>query len=517
MVDLSAEGSPRERASAAALLSEALLSIGDVEGARAAARDALTREPAHEAGLMALVNALWASGRKVEAVEEIAAAEKRIAPAASWLQRIARWEATRGMDEAARRHARLALASVAATSGPSPDAMGVVAEVLLQAGDPEGAERELRAALALRPGSADLSFALADALAAQGRSEDAVAALPPASGAGEYLLMRLAGWEASHRLPDAAVAHARAARARIPDGAHPAKLARFDALVAAALLAADEPEEAIRWFEDALSRDVLQPSERWAAAAAARDDLGSKDLALAMLDRGLARWPGNRSLALQRAALLVEMGRATEGVSAVETMLARSSALPADHARAALVLSEAGARADARRILDRIRSRWPDHAALWLASGRMSDEQGDAPAAESDLRRGVALDAGSAASLNALGYFLAEHDRSIEESIRLLRKAVADRPHEPAYLDSLGWALLRSGRLDEGAREIEKAVARDRDPVIVMHLATAREKQGRSAEALALYREALRFGLTEDLPRVESRVKDLAARLGARP
>lgn len=517
VVSLAASGASRERAAASTLLSEALLSAGDVAGAEAAAREALVIEPTHEAGLLALASALWASSRKREAADEIAAAEKRSAPTASWLQRIARWEASRGMDEAARRHARLALESVTAAAGPSAGAMGVIGEVLLQAGDPVGAERELRAALGLRPGSADIAFVLADALAAQGRMADAVAILPPAAGADEYLLLRLAGWEAAHRLSDAAVVHARAARGRIPDTAHPAKLARFDSLVAAALLAADQPAEAMRWFDAALSRDALQPAERWAAAAASLDDLGRRDEGLARLDRGLERWPGNRSLVVQRAALLVKLGRAAEGVAAVEGVLAQPPTLPAEHARAALVLSEAGAPAEALRILERIRARWPEHAALWLASGRIRDQQGDVPGAESDLRRGVELDAGSASSLNALGYFLADHDRELEEAIRLLRRAVAQRPHEPAYLDSLGWALLRSGRLDEGAREIESAVARERDPVIVMHLATAREQQGRKVEALELYREALRVGLAEDLPRVQSRVKDLAASLEPRP
>ena len=93
----------------------------------------------------------------------------------------------------------------------------------------------------------------------------------------------------------------------------------------------------------------------------------------------------------------------------------------------------------------------------------------------------------------------------------LLRRAVEMRPDEAAYLDSLGWALLRGHHLDEAGKILEQAVARDRDPVIVMHLGTLREAQHRQPEALALYREALRHKLTEETARVKEREQALSA------
>ena len=68
----------------------------------------------------------------------------------------------------------------------------------------------------------------------------------------------------------------------------------------------------------------------------------------------------------------------------------------------------------------------------------------------------------------------------------------------------------------EAEKSLEGAVARDRDPVVVMHLGTVRQAQGRGDEALALYREALRFGLDEDVARVTSAVEELARGLDAK-
>jgi len=62
--------------------------------------------------------------------------------------------------------------------------------------------------------------------------------------------------------------------------------------------------------------------------------------------------------------------------------------------------------------------------------------------------------------LNALGYVLADAGRDLDEAVKLLRRAVEKRPNEAAYLDSLGWAHLKQGRVDEATRLLEQAVAR---------------------------------------------------------
>jgi tetratricopeptide (TPR) repeat protein len=508
--ELASEGTPRERGAALALVATALLSDGDIAGAEKAAREGLAADPAGDAPLLALVDSLSAGGRRRDVATEIAAAEKRATPSAAWLQRIARWEVTRGFDESGRKHALRALESLEAATGPDAQARGAVAEMLLAAGDPARAEQELRSAVELRPDDEDLAFALADALSALGRQDEARAVLPPVEGADEYRLQRLAGWEASHRLATQALSHAKQARDRVPDSAHPAKLARFDALVGAAQLATGDATAGASWLQAALAHDALQPAERYRTLASALEKASRPADALEVVRRGAKAWPGDVALEIQSARLLMKTGDEAGAVAALDAV-AVPSALPSVHAQAALVAAEMGAPAAGRRIMDAVLQRFPESATLWLTSGRLRERQGDLVKAEADMRRALELDPASASTLNAVGYFLADHGLALEEASRLVRKAVDARPEEPAYLDSLGWALQRLGRNDEASRNLEKALARDRDPVMLMHLATTREAQGRGDEALALYREALGAGLDEDLARVESRVKALAS------
>ena len=55
--------------------------------------------------------------------------------------------------------------------------------------------------------------------------------------------------------------------------------------------------------------------------------------------------------------------------------------------------------------------------------------------------------------------------------MELTRRAVALKPDNGAYVDSLGWALFKVGRVAEALREIQRAAELvNDDPVIFEHL-----------------------------------------------
>jgi tetratricopeptide (TPR) repeat protein len=66
-------------------------------------------------------------------------------------------------------------------------------------------------------------------------------------------------------------------------------------------------------------------------------------------------------------------------------------------------------------------------------------------------------------SLNNLGYLLLMQDKpsteSIREAIDCLKKAIQLDPDNPAYLDSFGTLLEKTGKKDQAIRALEKAVA----------------------------------------------------------
>jgi Flp pilus assembly protein TadD len=94
--------------------------------------------------------------------------------------------------------------------------------------------------------------------------------------------------------------------------------------------------------------------------------------------------------------------------------------------------------------------------------------------------------------LNFAGYVLADHGIQLERAHRLLLRAAALRPEDPAILDSLGWCALRLGKLGEAMRLLQEAgKLRPNDPEILHHLAELQLKQGRRAEAVSTWEKAL--------------------------
>jgi Flp pilus assembly protein TadD len=94
------------------------------------------------------------------------------------------------------------------------------------------------------------------------------------------------------------------------------------------------------------------------------------------------------------------------------------------------------------------------------------------------------LDPHHADTLNYLGYSYAERGIKIDQALSLTKQAVALKPENGYYVDSLGWAFFKSGLLTEALAEIKRAVALvGDDPVIFEHLGDIYAKQQRMSEA----------------------------------
>jgi tetratricopeptide (TPR) repeat protein len=61
-------------------------------------------------------------------------------------------------------------------------------------------------------------------------------------------------------------------------------------------------------------------------------------------------------------------------------------------------------------------------------------------------------------ALNSLGYILADTGMDTQKGLRLCRKAVDKNSQNAAYLDSLGWALYRCGKLNEARNWLRRAL-----------------------------------------------------------
>lgn len=87
------------------------------------------------------------------------------------------------------------------------------------------------------------------------------------------------------------------------------------------------------------------------------------------------------------------------------------------------------------------------------------------------MEAALRLDPKHADALNYLGYSYAERGIRIDEALSLIQRAVALKPNNGYYVDSLGWVFFKKGLLNEALVEIKKAAALvGDDPVIFEHL-----------------------------------------------
>src|SRR5712691_3757038 len=222
-----------------------------------------------------------------------------------------------------------------------------------------------------------------------------------------------------------------------------------------------------------------------------------RDAALAAIADGptfLAPDPAQLLLDARVQAAL-SRGRAGETAKAARRMKALFSADPRDEG-VALGLLEAFERAGrvpaALALLEDAARKHPDTPALLYARASALARARRVPEALAAMRKVLALAPAHAGALNYVGYVMTEQGGDLREAEGLLRRAVELRPDDGAVADSLGFCLLKEGRVEAALEELRRA---DRlapgDPVILGHLGDALLAAGRRDDAAEAFRRAL--------------------------
>ena len=104
--------------------------------------------------------------------------------------------------------------------------------------------------------------------------------------------------------------------------------------------------------------------------------------------------------------------------------------------------------------------------------------------AEADFKKALELSPEQPHVLNYLGYSWIDQGVNLDEGMRMIRRAVEQRPDDGYIVDSLGWAHYRLKEYDEAVKHLERAVdLKPADPTINDHLGDAYWKTGRTLEA----------------------------------
>jgi tetratricopeptide (TPR) repeat protein len=130
--------------------------------------------------------------------------------------------------------------------------------------------------------------------------------------------------------------------------------------------------------------------------------------------------------------------------------------------------------------------------------------------AEADLKKALELFPEQPQVLNYLGYSWIDLGVNLDEGMKMIRRAVEQRPEDGYIIDSLGWAYYRLGQYDEAAKHLERAVElKPEDPTVNDHLGDVYWRIGRLTEARFQWSHAKDLKPEpEDLPKIEEKLKN---------
>ncbi len=211
--------------------------------------------------------------------------------------------------------------------------------------------------------------------------------------------------------------------------------------------------------------------------------------------QAIALKPDSSSGNLLLASVYQAQNDPKRAIAEVQKGLARDSG----NLQTALVLAELHAKAgnysQAIATCDDILRKRPDFAPAYFAQGTFYAAQGNKKKAINKYRAALAISANFTAALNNLAYLYADGKGNGEEAVQLAKNALSLEPHNSGIMDTLGYAYLNNGQLQEARGILEKTSALLPDnPTVHYHLALVHRAQGENRQAVAQLQQALRSG-----------------------
>ena len=226
--------------------------------------------------------------------------------------------------------------------------------------------------------------------------------------------------------------------------------------------------------------------------------------------------PDDLTVVRLEARILGDGGDVNGGVSLLRDVLDENGDDPTAHLALATYYGEYDRLDDAVTVLESASVRFPQNVSVLFQLGAVLDQDNRQTEAERAFRDVLERDADHAATLNYLGYMLADRGERLEESVELLLRAIELDPRNGAYLDSLGWAYFKLDRFDLAEPHLRQASQQMVwNSVIQDHFGDLLVALGRHDEAITAWEAALAGDRAEiDASSIERKIQDAQQQLG---
>ncbi len=267
-------------------------------------------------------------------------------------------------------------------------------------------------------------------------------------------------------------------------------------------------------FEEA---HKLVPSDMTITAYLAQANLSAKKYAAAIdvARKGLADNGDDLRLARIEAQALRQSGKADEAIGVLQDFVKKQDK-PESYVALAQIYSDTKRSGDALKVLQDAQTKFPGNTTIGFELGAVLDKQKKFADAEAAFRQILVKEPDNAPALNYIGYMLAERGERLNESVDLLKKALAIEPDNGSYLDSLGWAYYKSDKLPQALDNLQRAADQLKsNSVIQDHYGDVLFKLSRYDEAIAAWERALAGDNDSiDRPGIDKKIKSAKQKLG---
>jgi tetratricopeptide (TPR) repeat protein len=156
--------------------------------------------------------------------------------------------------------------------------------------------------------------------------------------------------------------------------------------------------------------------------------------------------------------------------------------------------SRTGQQDDAVRVLQKARRINPKDVDVISQLALVYDGQKRFVESDSLYEEALGLSPDNDQVLNNYGYSLGDRGVHLERALEMAKRAIAAKPDNTSYLDTIGWIYYRLGDYDRAETYIRKAVDKgEASAVVYEHLGDVEYKMNNKSQALEFWNKALQL------------------------